>query len=285
MDAADTGRFIADLRKEKGYTQKDLAEKLAVTDKAVSRWETGKGLPDTALLKPLADELGVSVGELLAGERIPEPKMQEQTDRIILDSLRYSGRMLSGTTNYLLAALGLVLLLSPLVLAGGGYFWIGGLALLGLAALGFYQKKTGRVIRVTGKGLYAGSTALHGAALLLELLPYGAVLVFATGPEDRLVRTFSYFNLILVGYGNFTPLLTGILTAATLLQGFFVLGRFDRAKKIRNLRFGGTVLALALSMMPPVLFGRTYWTAAGAAISLLLGVSLCIQAAVNRKEG
>lgn len=47
MDANATGRFIAELRKQKGYTQKELAEKLMVTDKAISRWETGKGLPDT----------------------------------------------------------------------------------------------------------------------------------------------------------------------------------------------------------------------------------------------
>ena len=55
MDAKTTGRFIAELRKQKGYTQKELAEKIMVTDKAISRWETGKGLPDTSLLKPLGD--------------------------------------------------------------------------------------------------------------------------------------------------------------------------------------------------------------------------------------
>lgn len=65
MDAKITGRFIAALRREKGLTQKQLAQMLAVTDKAVSRWETGKGLPDTALLAPLATALDVSVGELL----------------------------------------------------------------------------------------------------------------------------------------------------------------------------------------------------------------------------
>ncbi len=61
MDKNITGRFIAELRKQKGFTQKELAEKLMVTDKAISRWETGKGLPDTSLLKPLGDVLGVSI--------------------------------------------------------------------------------------------------------------------------------------------------------------------------------------------------------------------------------
>lgn len=68
MDKNITGRFIAELRKQQGFTQKELAEKLMVTDKAISRWETGKGLPDTSLLKPLGDVLGVSITELLSGK-------------------------------------------------------------------------------------------------------------------------------------------------------------------------------------------------------------------------
>ena len=82
MDKNTTGRFIAELRKQKGFTQKELAEKLMVTDKAISRWETGKGLPDTSLLKPLGDVLGVSITELLSGKRIEEVDMKEQADNI-----------------------------------------------------------------------------------------------------------------------------------------------------------------------------------------------------------
>ena len=63
-----TGATIRALREKRGYTQKDLAEKLCVSDKAVSKWETGRGLPDITLIEPLARELGVSVAELLSGE-------------------------------------------------------------------------------------------------------------------------------------------------------------------------------------------------------------------------
>lgn len=97
MDKNITGRFIAELRKQKGFTQKELAEKLMVTDKAISRWETGKGLPDTSLLKPLGDVLGVSITELLSGKRIEEVDMKEQADNIILESLNYSKRMPKGS--------------------------------------------------------------------------------------------------------------------------------------------------------------------------------------------
>lgn len=92
MDAKVTGCFIAQLRKELGLTQKELAEKLEVTDKAISRWETGKGLPDTSLLKPLAEIFGVSVGELLSGKRMDDSQIKSQADHIILESLGYEER-------------------------------------------------------------------------------------------------------------------------------------------------------------------------------------------------
>lgn len=92
MDAKITGCFIAQLRKELGLTQKELAEKLEVTDKAISRWETGKGLPDTSLLKSLAEIFGVSVGELLSGKRMDDSQIKSQADHIILESLSYEER-------------------------------------------------------------------------------------------------------------------------------------------------------------------------------------------------
>ena len=70
MTSYVTGGAIRALREKKGCTQRELAGEIGVTDKAVSRWETGKGLPDTAVLKELSEALGVSVGELLAGERL-----------------------------------------------------------------------------------------------------------------------------------------------------------------------------------------------------------------------
>ena len=67
MDAYITGAVIKDLRERKGITQAELAEKLSVSSKAVSKWETAKGLPDITLIEPLSKALGVSVMELMAG--------------------------------------------------------------------------------------------------------------------------------------------------------------------------------------------------------------------------
>ena len=70
MNAYITGNTIRKLREAKKLTQAQLAEKLDVSDKAVSKWETGKGLPDITLIEPLASALGVSLMELLSGDKI-----------------------------------------------------------------------------------------------------------------------------------------------------------------------------------------------------------------------
>lgn len=72
MGSRETGSFIAQKRKEKNWSQKDLAAVLHVTDKAVSRWERGVGYPDVTLLKPLADALNVSVSEIMEGRHLSE---------------------------------------------------------------------------------------------------------------------------------------------------------------------------------------------------------------------
>lgn len=72
MEHENMGALIRQLRKDRGMTQKDLAERLNVTDKAVSKWERELSLPDVALLLPLAETLGVTVTELLGGQRAPE---------------------------------------------------------------------------------------------------------------------------------------------------------------------------------------------------------------------
>ena len=85
IDKEKFGNFVAQLRKEKGLMQKELAEKLYVSDKAVSKWERGLSIPDVALLVPLAEILEVTVTELLECRRLPkdEPLDSVQTDEIV----------------------------------------------------------------------------------------------------------------------------------------------------------------------------------------------------------
>ena len=72
MDQIKTGKFIAEKRKEKSLTQQELADILGISNKTVSKWETGRGLPEVSLMLPLCKALGISVNELLSGEKLDD---------------------------------------------------------------------------------------------------------------------------------------------------------------------------------------------------------------------
>ena len=90
MNNKKTGQFISAIRKELGYSQKDLAEKLNITDKAVSKWETGRSAPDVSMLLPLSEVLGVSVTEILKGERICQEEIHTASNEVIVKTLKKS---------------------------------------------------------------------------------------------------------------------------------------------------------------------------------------------------
>lgn len=90
MDQAKVGKFIARLRKEQGLTQEALGQKLGVTNKTVSRWENGNYMPDIELLVPLGEELGVSVNELLSGERLNDEQFRKQADENLVEAIQES---------------------------------------------------------------------------------------------------------------------------------------------------------------------------------------------------
>lgn len=85
MNQIKIGRFIAVCRKEQGLTQLQLAEKLGITDRAVSKWETGKTLPDASLMLDLCKELAITVNDLLSGERVTMENNQQKNEQLLLD--------------------------------------------------------------------------------------------------------------------------------------------------------------------------------------------------------
>lgn len=282
MDPVNTGRFISELRREKGLSQKDLAEKLMVTDKAVSRWETGKGFPDTSLLKPLGDALGVSVGELLSGDRLTgsETEIKEKTDRVILDSLKYAKRMLPVVLIAALFAAGAGMAFLPLRLAG-----VGGAALVAAGAatvaVAVLMIVFGKKLKLPERGYYALGIALTGIALALEIPPLGAVMRFSAGPGKTVCSTYSYFAPLPLGYADFAPMLTGILTVVVILIGAVALVRFGKSGKLRNAAFVCSVCAVPISLSPMIFRSLN---AVSYTVSLLLFLSACVQAVANRRR-
>ena len=89
MDNVKTGILIAKKRKEKQLTQKDLADKLGVSNATVSKWETGKGFPDISLIEPLASALEISVSEVLSGKEREQPE-SEHTEMLLKDMVDLS---------------------------------------------------------------------------------------------------------------------------------------------------------------------------------------------------
>ncbi len=88
MDQNKIGKFIASCRKEQGMTQAVLAEKLGISDRAVSKWETGKAMPDTGIMLELCDLLKINVNELLSGERIMAEIYDQRAEENLLEMRR-----------------------------------------------------------------------------------------------------------------------------------------------------------------------------------------------------
>ena len=84
MNQTKTGTFISECRKEKRMTQAQLAEKLNITDRAVSKWETGKSMPDSSVMLELCEILGITVNELLSGERIDMESYEKKADENLI---------------------------------------------------------------------------------------------------------------------------------------------------------------------------------------------------------
>ena len=99
MDQIKIGKFIAELRKTKNMTQQQLGEKIGVSSKTISKWETGKGMPDLSSLKPLSDCLEISINELLSGEKIEEEKYADKLEENIINTIEYSDKQVNNKKN------------------------------------------------------------------------------------------------------------------------------------------------------------------------------------------
>lgn len=88
MDQIKIGKFIAEERKSKKYTQRELADKLGISDKTISKWERGNGFPEVSLLLPLCNELDITVNELLSGERLQEVDYKRKAEENMVNLVK-----------------------------------------------------------------------------------------------------------------------------------------------------------------------------------------------------
>ena len=288
MNAEKTGAFIAMLRGERKLTQKELADKIGVTDKAVSKWECGRGFPDIGILEILSKELGVSITELINGERFtpddPE-KISEQSDSAVKETLRYIKHMSRKTLGMIIIVVGAFLCVLPLVSTFGG---------LPVFVLGITVFLGGVFMITTVKNRSLPKTALEFislgaliAALILETLPNGVIMWWATPPgEPSQSGFFPYFSLTPFGYAHFSPLITAALTVAVTVLTVIALileSKESRHPKLRNALFVCLVITTVISICP-VLYGFKYVTPIGICVTAALLISAIFRAAANAKR-
>ena len=111
MNQEKISKFILELRKEKNMTQQELADKIGVTDRAISKWENGRGMPDLSLMKPLCDELGISINEFISGEKIDKKEYQYKFEENVLNTINYSQKQIKKTKNKYAIIMGIIVLL------------------------------------------------------------------------------------------------------------------------------------------------------------------------------
>lgn len=130
MEQQKIGKFIHDLRKEKELTQKQLAAQVGVSDKTISKWETGRGIPDTAIMNELCQVLGISINELLSGERLSvdtyNGKAEENMVNLLKDTEKQNEKKKWSLVNIVLNLLWILLLgfmISILGMGGPQILW------------------------------------------------------------------------------------------------------------------------------------------------------------------
>ncbi|MBE5886647.1 MAG: helix-turn-helix transcriptional regulator [Lachnospiraceae bacterium] len=122
MNQEKIGKFIASCRKECGYTQASLGEKLGITDRAVSKWETGKSMPDASIMLELCNLLNISVNELLTGEHIAMENYKEKAEENLLELQAKKVKARKSLFQTELVFIAIVILLVPVHLAINYYY-------------------------------------------------------------------------------------------------------------------------------------------------------------------
>ena len=119
MDQICIGKFIAEERKKKGYTQRQLSEKLGISDKTISKWERGNGFPEVSLLLPLCEELDITVNELLSGKRVSEEDYRKKAEENIVNLVKEAQESKKKIILSAMVAILVILAATPLFVLSG----------------------------------------------------------------------------------------------------------------------------------------------------------------------
>lgn len=196
MDTKKIGAFIAMNRKKKGYTQEQLAEKLGVTNKTISRWENGHYMPDLSLLEPLSKELDITLNELLAGEEIVKEEAMEYSEQNLIQTIDYTDKKIKDEhkkISLFIIGLGIFTSLCAFTVFPSESSWGSIYSMIGLFlfVVGIFREL--KFTSLLKKGLI--STILFALLLgIFFIFDYVSVTQFKQPPIYRLITTTIFSN-------------------------------------------------------------------------------------------
>ena len=226
MNQTEIGKFIAKCRKEKKLTQAQLAEKLNITDRAVSKWETGKSMPDSSIMLELCEILGITVNELLSGEEINMESYEKKADENLIALKRKDENNM--TKNVIISILfsvtfliGIMVCLICNIAISGNLTW----ALIPVSSIVFAWVISFPSIILGKKGIMVSLISFS-----VFIIPYLFLL-------SRLIKAKEIFSV-------------GVVVAiASVIFLWIITAVFNRIGKTRKLIALGIVFLLAIPFM------------------------------------
>ena len=191
MNQEKIGKFIAMCRKDKEMTQSELAEKLGVTDRSISNWENGRNMPDLSLLKPICDELDITINELLSGEKLNKEKYQEKLEENIINTIDYSTKKIKISNNILgivLIVIGVLLSFTAMTMFASESSWGSIYSVLGGVISLIGVSKLTRNIKY-GKRLLICSLYFVLFIIMLFIIDYISVISLKQLPRFCTIKT------------------------------------------------------------------------------------------------
>ncbi len=190
MNQEKIGKFIANCRKEQNLTQEQLAEKLGITYKAVSKWECGKGLPDASIMMELCKILKITVNDLLSGEKVDKEHYQKKLEQNIIDTIDYTDKKVSRKNKLIYEmimffGLGLIFISFTIYPTDSSWGAIHSIMGLVISTFGFVNIKSGKTII---KKIFLGIGYFMLSFILLLILDYSNVVLNKVAPR------FSYLK-------------------------------------------------------------------------------------------
>lgn len=193
MDVKKIGEFIAKNRKLKGLTQEQLGEKLGVTNKTISRWENGNYMPDLSLLKPLSEELGITLNELLSGEKIEKEHIEEVIEKSLINTIDYTKQKIAQEhrkISIILMAIGIIISIAAFTIFDSESSWCSIYSIIGIIifTIGIYRELK---IKILWKKVIASVGIFIGILAMFFVTDYIGVVNYKRPPIYRYITETS----------------------------------------------------------------------------------------------